>query len=238
MTIGHGVWMSDADIDLIAAAGVRVCHNCSSNMRLASGRAAVSRMVAAGIPVAIGIDEAGLNDDRDMLQEVRLVAVANREPGLDAPRLRAGTVLRMATEHGAATTGFSAAVGRLDVGRAADLLLLDWRHVTYPYQSPLLPAEDVIVHRARSGAVHSAMINGSWVLRDRTFVTVDRAAVLDAVARSLRADLTDAERARIPFAADVECEVRAFYRDYPEPVRVRVHPPAGGMAPADRPGPG
>ena len=70
--------MSEADIELAAERGACVCHNCSSNFRLKSGMAPINRLLARQIPVAIGIDEAGINDDRDMLQEMRLVLRAHR----------------------------------------------------------------------------------------------------------------------------------------------------------------
>lgn len=214
LTIGHGVWMSESDIRMSADAGVRVCHNCSSNMRLASGRAPILDMRAAGIDIAIGIDEAGLNDDRDMLQELRLVSVSNRTPGIDEPRLTAAAVLRMATVNGAATTGFAESIGELRPGRSADIVLLDWKAITYPFQNANIPWEDVLVQRAKSAAVHSVMIDGAWVMRDRVFTTVDRDAVLADIADRLDRAPTPAETARTAFARSVETEVRSFYSGY------------------------
>ena len=83
MTLGHGVWLNEDDIQRIAETGTCVCHNCSSNFRLRSGVAALNKLEAAGITTAIGIDEAGINDDRDMLQEMRMVLRAHRVPGMD-----------------------------------------------------------------------------------------------------------------------------------------------------------
>lgn len=214
LTIGHGTWLSASDIELCAGRGVRVCHNCSSNLRLASGHAPVTSMVSAGIPVALGIDEAGINDDRDMLQEMRLAFVTNREPGIDSPRLSAGTVLRMATEHGAGTTPFAGSVGRLAPGRAADLVLLDYDAVTYPYQSPVTAPEDVLVQRARSDAVHSVMVDGVWVLKDRRFTRLDGPAVLAEIAQTLAREPTLSERRRPGLAAAVLPAVRRFYEGY------------------------
>src|SRR5262245_51490040 len=68
LTLGHGVWLSEGDIDRLAAAGACVCHNCSSNFRLRSGVAPLNELERKGVVTAIGIDEAGINDDRDMLQ--------------------------------------------------------------------------------------------------------------------------------------------------------------------------
>ena len=118
MTIGHGVWMTEADIELCAHTGTRICHNCSSNMRLKSGTAPVNRFLAAGIPVALGMDEAGINDDRDMLQEMRLALRMHREPGIHAPHPTPAQVLRMATEHGAGTLtwgSYTPLISKLDL---------------------------------------------------------------------------------------------------------------------------
>jgi 5-methylthioadenosine/S-adenosylhomocysteine deaminase len=81
LTLGHGVWLNESDMDKLAASGSCVCHNCSSNFRLRSGIAALNHLEAKGINTAIGLDEAGLNDDRDMLNEMRLVSRVHRVPG-------------------------------------------------------------------------------------------------------------------------------------------------------------
>src|SRR6185436_2143032 len=83
MTLGHGVWLNERDIQRLTETGTCVCHNCSSNFRLRSGVAALNKLEAAGITSAIGIDEAGINDDRDMLQEMRMVLRAHRVRGGD-----------------------------------------------------------------------------------------------------------------------------------------------------------
>lgn len=227
-TIGHGVWMSEADIELCAHNGTRICHNCSSNFRLKSGVAPVNRFLARGIPVAIGIDEAGINDDRDMLQEMRLVLRTHREPGIDAPHPSPARVLRMATEHGAATTPFAGQIGRLSAGMAADLVLFDWKDVTWPYQDDALGFVDVLVQRAKSRAVHSVMIGGEWVYRERRFTRVDREAVLDGIAEALARPKTAAERERMVLAEAVMPHVRRFYEGYLEELGDEPHYRASG----------
>jgi cytosine/adenosine deaminase-related metal-dependent hydrolase len=213
-TIGHGVWMSDADIELAADRGVCICHNCSSNFRLKSGVAPVNRFLARGIPVAIGIDEAGINDDRDMLQEMRLVLRAHREPGIDAPHPSAAQVLRMATEGGARTTPFAGRIGRLEPGMAADLVMFDWPAVTYPYQDEGLGFVEVLVQRTKAKAVHSVMIAGEFVYRERRFTRLDRDAVLAGLAEALAQPKTPAERDRIALSQALLPHVRRFYDGY------------------------
>jgi cytosine/adenosine deaminase-related metal-dependent hydrolase len=212
--------MTEDDIALCAHSGTRVCHNCSSNLRLKSGVAPVNRLLAAGIPVALGIDEAGLNDDRDMLTEMRVVLRLHREPGIDAPHPTPAQVLRMATEHGADTTPFGAAIGRLSTGCWADLVLLDWAAVTAPYQNPAIPPVDVLVQRAKAGAVRTVMVAGEVIYHQGRFLRIDRDAVLEELARWFARPLTPAERAREALAREVFPHVRAFYAGWLEGLRV------------------
>src|SRR5262249_58625742 len=114
LTSGHGVWLNEADLDRVAATGTHICHNCSSNFRLRSGVAPLNAIEQRGIDTAIGLDEAGINDDRDMLQEMRMVLRAHRVPGMadeDVPS--PGQVLRMATVGGAVTTPYGSHIGTL-----------------------------------------------------------------------------------------------------------------------------
>ncbi|MFQ3622056.1 MAG: amidohydrolase family protein [Acetobacteraceae bacterium] len=219
LTIGHGVWMTEDDIALCAHSGTRICHNCSSNLRLKSGIAPVNRLLAAGVPVAIGIDEAGLNDDRDMLTELRLVLRLHREPGIESPNPTPSQVLRMATEHGASTTPFGASIGRLSPGCWADIVLFDWAEVTAPYQASTLPLLDVLVQRAKTGAVRTVMVAGDVIYHEGQFLRIDRAAVLEALARWFARPLTKAEQERAALAEAVFPHVREFYAGWLDGMR-------------------
>lgn len=211
LTIGHGVWMDEADIAGCAAHKVRLCHNCSSNFRLKSGIAPVNRFLAEEILVAIGIDEAGINDDRDMLQEMRLVLRVHREPGIEAPQPTPAQVLRMATEHGAGTTPFGARIGALTPGCAADLVVLDHDRITRPYQHAETPLVDLILHRARPDAVEMVMVGGEVIYRDGRFLRIDREEIHAAIRQSLAQPLTAAEEARRQLSEAVFPHVKRFY---------------------------
>ncbi|GGF65489.1 hypothetical protein GCM10011402_17080 [Paracoccus acridae] len=85
----------------------------------------------------------------------------------------------MATRHGAATTPFRERIGGLAKGQAADLVVLDWDRVTYPWQDPRNGFADVLVRRAKAEAVAQVMVAGRTVYADGAFVNVDRKAELD-----------------------------------------------------------
>lgn len=214
MTIGHGVWMTPDDVALLAERGACLCHNCSSNLRLKSGTLDLNAVLAAGIPTALGIDEAGINDDRDMLQEMRLALTLHRPAGHAAPAPTAAQVLRMATEHGAATTPFAGRIGRLAPGMLADIVLLDWPCVTSPWQDPVMPLVDVLVRRTRAQAVETVIIGGRIVYHEGQFTKVDRDETLTALNRELSRPLSAAETAQRDLASDLIDPVRAFYRSW------------------------
>jgi cytosine/adenosine deaminase-related metal-dependent hydrolase len=214
MTIGHGVWMTEEDRALLAERGACLCHNCSSNLRLKSGTLDVNAVLAAGIPTALGIDEAGINDDRDMLQEMRLALTLHRPPGHEAPAPTAAQVLRMATEHGARTTPFAGRIGRIAPGMLADLVLLDWARVTWPWQDPAMPLVDVLVRRAKAGAVATVMVGGRVIYCDGRFTRVDAGEVLGGLAAELERPPSEADAARRALGREAMDTVRAHYAGY------------------------
>jgi cytosine/adenosine deaminase-related metal-dependent hydrolase len=214
LTLGHCVWVTASDIEVLAASGTCVCHNLSSNMRLGSGHAPVPAMQQAGIRVAIGIDEAGINDDRDMLLEMRLVMGAHRGAGHPDKGLAAGSVYRMASENGAHTTPFGARIGTLEPGRRADLALIDWRALAEPYLDERVPLLDAVLHRAKSRMVDTVIVDGEVILRAGKFTRIDKDSVIAELSRSLAAPLDEPTRARIQLAEAVLPEVREYYRMY------------------------
>ena len=217
LTVGHAVWASAADLDLLAERGVTVCHNASSNLRLRSGIAPVLEMLARGIPVALGIDEAGLNDDRDMLQEMRLVKHLHCRPGLDRPALTAAQIFRMATETGARATGFGAEIGTIEPGKRADLVLLDYERIAAPYLDAKIPVADAIVYRARSTDVDTVMIDGTIVLEGGRATRVDRAQIWGEIAEALAAPPRPDELERKQLSRALFPHLRTFYEDWPLP---------------------
>lgn len=215
MTLGHGVWLTEDDIRLIVESGTRICHNCSSNLRLRSGVAPLNVFRASGVPVALGIDEAGLNDDRDMLQELRLVLRLHRTPGLDEREVPScAEVFQMATEHGASTTPFGTRIGTLEPGRAADLVLFNWDQIGSPYLSSDVPLVDALVQRATRGAVSSVMIAGEIIFQDGGFIRVSKPEILGELARQLQNPPTVIERRNRDLGIRLLDHARRFYDGY------------------------
>jgi cytosine/adenosine deaminase-related metal-dependent hydrolase len=214
LTLGHAVWVSDSDIELLGRTGTRVCHNCSSNLRLRSGIAPLMAMLDHGVDVGLGMDEAGINDDRDMLQELRMVLTVHRRPGLDAAQVpNAAQVLRLATEGGAGTTGFADQVGRLEPGLAADLVVLDWEQLAGPYLDDAVPVVEALVRRGKARHVQTVLVGGRVVYDSGRFL-LDRDAATAALAEGMARAPTADEQHRRVLAEVVARQLPAVYQSY------------------------
>jgi 5-methylthioadenosine/S-adenosylhomocysteine deaminase len=211
LTLGHGVWLTEDDIDLVAETGTMICHNASSNLRLRSGVAPLNHFLARGVRVALGLDEAGINDDRDMLQEMRLVLRLHRVPGMEDIVPTSPQVFQMATEYGAQTTGFAQTIGTIAPGKAADLVVMNWPQIASPYLAPNTSVVDAVVHRGKTSGVETVLVAGEPVLRDGQCTRVNKAEVLAELAASLRLPLSPEEERRQHLARDIFPYVRHFY---------------------------
>jgi len=212
VTCGHGVWLTEDDIDLLARTRTSICHNASSNLRVQSGIAPIGRLLQVGIRIALGSDEAGLNDDKDLIQEMRLVLKLHRVPGIASTAPTAHQVLEMATVNGARAAGFGD-VGTLEPGQRADMVLLSLRHIEEPYLDEGVPIVDAVVHRARVLDVDTVLIDGELVMQGRRLTRIDRSTLLKELGKALNRPLRPRETERRELASALEPHLRRFYAE-------------------------
>ncbi len=172
-TAAHGVWLNDSDIARLADQGASIAHNPGSNLRLGSGIAPSRRMLASGVNVGIGTDGAHCSDNQNMFEAMRFASFVSRVNDVDPERwLTTAEALRMATAGSAQALGLGGITGVLAEGFAADIVFLDLGNLNFvPFNDPT----NQIVHSEDGSAVDSVMIGGKWVLRNRSFVTLDYA---------------------------------------------------------------
>ena len=217
LTLGHGVWLNQSDIERVAETGTHICHNCSSNFRLRSGVGPLNVWERHGVNTAMGMDEAGINDDRDMLQEMRMVLNAHRTPGQDDSVPTAAQVLRMATAGGAATTAFRGRIGRIAPGLGADMVLIDWDKLAFPYLDPDYPVLDAVIQRSKTDGVDMTMCGGEVIYASGRFTRMDRDAALEQLRQDLTRALTEDEVERRGLSKKLLPHVEKFYADYYDP---------------------
>jgi 5-methylthioadenosine/S-adenosylhomocysteine deaminase len=136
LSTAHAIWIDDADIERLAAAGVTAIHNPLSNLRLGSGVAPVRRMLERGLRVGVGSDGANTSDTQNLFEATRLASFLSRVMTPDEARwIGAAEALHMATEGSAHALGWGDRLGRLEAGREADLVLLDLAQSLRPWVS-------------------------------------------------------------------------------------------------------
>ncbi len=172
----------------LARCGATVVHNASSNLRLAAGIAPLRSLVAAGVGVALGLDDMGIADDDDMLAEVRVAHALQRVRGEEAhPRLTAAQLYGLMWDGGAQVVGAAAAIGRLEPGRRADVIVVDLAALRAPYADPGADVWELLLARGKALHVESAVVDGRVLMRERTLQHLDRAALMGEVAEAAAA---------------------------------------------------
>jgi 5-methylthioadenosine/S-adenosylhomocysteine deaminase len=194
----HCVHIDAGEMRTFLHAGSGIAHNPSSNLKLASGFAPVTKMLETGLNVGIGTDGAASNNDLDMLEEVRLAAFVAKVVTNDPTSLPASTALTMATRMGAQALHLGNLTGSITPGRRADLILID---VSPLHNSPAFrrSADNVyaqIVYAAKSTDVSDVMVNGKWLMRNRQLLTLQEKELLSeaaSLARRIDAFLVERE---------------------------------------------
>lgn len=209
LTIGHGNWTSHRDLDLAAECNCTMCHNASSGLRLGSGIAPVNEMVKRGIPVALGIDQSNILDDRDMTVEMKLVWALHRETGLFNDRLEATQVLQSATEHGAKSAGFGGEIGRIEPGLQADVVLIDRAKLERPFVDQRTPVMDTVLHRLTKNAISKVFVDGELVVDGGRVTKIDRDAVMGEIRDRMAAPQTPQEATNRAMVAQLLPHVEA-----------------------------
>lgn len=172
----HCVWVNDGDMGILKTRNVGVAHCPSSNMKLASGVAPVTRMLSLGINVGFGPDgPAGSNNDLDMFEEMDLAAKLAKVTALDPTVVPATTALEMATIRGARVLGLEKEIGSLEAGKRADLISV---RLDRPNEVPVYDPVSEMVYASKAGDVRDVMVNGRMVVGDAKSLTLDQGAIL------------------------------------------------------------
>jgi 5-methylthioadenosine/S-adenosylhomocysteine deaminase len=178
----HCVHIDEGEMRTLYHAGAGVAHNPSSNLKLASGIAPITRMLEIGLNVGIGTDGPASNNDLDMFEEVRLAAFLAKGSTGDPTVLPAQKALLMATRLGAQAMHLGDVTGSIEPGKRADLILIDISrlHNAPHFRRDQYAVYAQIVYASKATDVTDVMINGKWVMRDYRLVTLQEEELLRA----------------------------------------------------------
>ncbi len=234
----HCVHVDEGEMHTLHHHGAGVAHCPSSNLKLASGAAPVSKMLEMGLNVGIGTDGPASNNDLDMFEEMRLAALLAKGTTGDPTTVPAYTALTMATRLGAKALHLGDTIGTLEPGKRADLIIVDTSplHNTPRFRRDETSIYSQLVYAAKSTDVDSVMVNGRWLMRERELSTLDQTdLILQAEEYAHRIDTFLVEREKSVLSKLVtiggameeesfEVQVKARITD-PEPILNAINGP-------------
>ncbi len=174
---GHGVHLSDSDMEILAKSHGAVAHCPGSNLKLGSGVAQFNKMVASGVKVGLGTDGCSSSNDLDMFSVIRLAAhlVAHTGTPADVDLLQ---IIRAATADGAEAVGLGDRIGSIEVGKEADLIAID---LLQPHLTPVHNVLALLVFAAGRGDVTDVWVAGEHVVSHRTSTKIDAKDLINRV---------------------------------------------------------
>ena len=215
LTVAHAVWLTDAEMARLAERGVSVALNPSSNLRLRSGLPMTTALRLHGVRFGVGLDGMSLDDDEDMLREIRLLRhlanAAHASDDLTAENLPMRAAFDAALVDGRRTLLGEDGGGCVAVGAPADLLVLDLASMARDVIAPNPDLDALLLARMSRRHVRRLLVGGRIVVDEGACVSVDLPALEAALTMQARAAF-DARSATDPDATKRETEIANFYR--------------------------
>ncbi|OFX49882.1 MAG: hypothetical protein A2046_16195 [Bacteroidetes bacterium GWA2_30_7] len=171
----HCVHLSDSDIQTIANKGVGVAHNPQCNLKISSGVAPIPELLKAHAQVGLGTDGVVSNNDLNMFEEMNTAAIIHKYTHNEPTVMNATEVVDIATIGGAKALGLDKKIGSLEVGKLADLIIID---LNKPHLIPLYNIYSQIVYSVDGSDVETVIINGKIIMKENKIITIDEKEVL------------------------------------------------------------
>ncbi len=171
----HCIYLTEKEMRIMAKQNVKVSYNPTANMKIASGTPKIKTLIDLGITVGIGTDGPASNNNLDMFKEMKTAALLQKIRYMNPTVLQAQQVLEMATTDGAKSLGLEKTVGSLEVGKKADIILIDFRK---PHLTPVHDPYANIVYSARGSDVDTVIVDGKLLMEGRKVKTLDEEEVM------------------------------------------------------------
>ena len=171
----HCIYLSEKEMGLMAKHDVKVSYNSVANMKVALGIPKVKDLMDLGVVVGIGTDGPASNNSLDMFGTMKVAGLLQKILYMDPTVLPAQIILKMATIDGARVLGLERTLGSLEVGKKADIVLVDFRR---PHLTPLHDPYANVVYSARGSDVETVMVDGKILMEKGEVKTLDEEEVM------------------------------------------------------------
>ncbi len=180
----HCVWLSDNEIEIIKKNNVKVSHNPSSNMKLASGISPVSKLIENDICVSIGTDGASSNNNLDLIEELKIASLLQKVSTLDPNVVNSHEALAMGTIKGAEALGLDDEIGSIEVGKKADIILIDTNSANMVPDSSTLTSN--VIYSANGSNVDTTICNGKILMENKKLTVLDEQEIYDKARKAIK----------------------------------------------------
>jgi 5-methylthioadenosine/S-adenosylhomocysteine deaminase len=175
--LAHCVHTSDSERKMLKDRNTKIAHCPSANMKLASGVAPIPQYLKEGISVTLGADGAPCNNNLSIFNEMRLASLIQK-PILGAGVMDAKTLFRMATIEGAKALHLQEEVGSIEIGKKADLVLIDLDSYSNSYSDSDDSVYSAIVFSSTTENVKGVIVDGKWLVKNRESLVYDQQEVI------------------------------------------------------------
>lgn len=179
----HCVWLNDNEIEIIKKNDVKISHNPCSNMKLASGIAPISKLLENDICVSIGTDGASSNNNLDLIEELKTASLLQKVSTLDPKVLNSDEAIAIGTINGAKALGLEDEIGSIEVGKKADLILIDTNNANMIPDSSKLSSN--IIYSANGSNVDTTICNGQILMENKKLTTLDEQEIYDKARKAI-----------------------------------------------------
>lgn len=180
----HCVWLNDNEIEIIKKHNVKVSHNPCSNMKLASGISPVSKLIDNGICVSIGTDGASSNNNLDLIEELKTASLLQKVATLNPKVLSSDEAISMATIKGAEALGLDSEIGSIEVGKKADIILIDTNQANMVPDSSSLSSN--IIYSANGSNVDTTICNGKILMENKKLTFLDEQEIYNKARKAIK----------------------------------------------------
>jgi 5-methylthioadenosine/S-adenosylhomocysteine deaminase len=163
----HCVWLTENDQTLFAKQKSSITHCPTSNLKLGSGIAPIPEYINKNINISIGTDGCASNNNLDMIEEMRLTALIHKGVNHNPTLITAKDTLKMATINGAKALGLDDKIGSIEIGKCADILLIDTNNT---FMQPIYDYYSAIVYSMNSSCINSVIIDGKLIMKDKIII--------------------------------------------------------------------
>ena len=184
----HCVWLSDKEIKILAQTQTQIAHCPVSNAKLGNGVARTLDMMAAGLNIGLGPDDAPCNNSVDMFDVMKYASLLQKATKLDASVMPSAQVLEMATINGAKALGMEHELGSIELGKKADLIAID---LNTPRLTPVHSGEysnilQHLVYAAHGDDVDTVMVDGRILMEEKRLLTVNENEIVERATERAR----------------------------------------------------